>query len=162
MYLLSAALVLVLLLLLVLGWFYKWIANCIKVAQTYAALPCPPRKLPIVGNLLDLPMDAFRKRERADASVGHFGSRIEFTKKFDEFYEVAKTHDFYCIWLGLYPLIAFFHPEGLEVRCWSGDELLSFPICSTSSPARRTSLNHRITSTFSHGCVPVSSPGRSP
>ncbi|UJR08122.1 hypothetical protein I4U23_012399 [Adineta vaga] len=77
---------------------YKtWIMNCIKVLRTYETIPCPSGKLPILGNLLNLPISAYH-----------------FSKKLDLFYEEAKSTDLYCLWLGTHPLIAFFHPVGLE------------------------------------------------
>ncbi|CAF0907860.1 unnamed protein product, partial [Adineta ricciae] len=77
---------------------YKdWFLYRIKVIRTYETIPCPAGKLPVLGNILNLPVNPY-----------------EFSKKLSIFYEDAKKTDLYCLWLGTHPLIAFFHPVGLE------------------------------------------------
>ncbi|CAF4931442.1 unnamed protein product, partial [Rotaria sp. Silwood1] len=36
-----------------------WIINYIKVLQTYKHIPCPPHRLPLLGNLFNLPLNPY-------------------------------------------------------------------------------------------------------
>jgi len=51
----------ILLLFIILG-FKNWIINYIKVFQTYKSIPCPPNRLPLLGNLFSLPLNPYRKK----------------------------------------------------------------------------------------------------
>ncbi|UJR12468.1 hypothetical protein I4U23_016644 [Adineta vaga] len=77
--------------------FQKWIIHSIQIAKAYKNIPCSPNKLPILGDLLTIPLDSHK-----------------FTKKLNEYYERARNENLFSIWLGTYPLLAFFHPIGLE------------------------------------------------
>jgi hypothetical protein len=44
-----------------------------------------------------------------------FYSFAEFSQKLNSFFEESKDSPLYCLWLGTHPLVAFFHPVGLEV-----------------------------------------------
>ncbi|CAF1276388.1 unnamed protein product [Rotaria magnacalcarata] len=74
-----------------------WLVNYFKLLKNYGPVPCPRNRLPILGNLLSLPLDPH-----------------QFSLKLDQFYEESKTTALYCLWIGTYPLVAFFHPVGLE------------------------------------------------
>lgn len=50
----------VLIILIVLG-LRKQIINHIKVVQTYRIIPCPSTTLPLLGNVLDLPLNPYSK-----------------------------------------------------------------------------------------------------
>ncbi|CAF5078227.1 unnamed protein product, partial [Rotaria sp. Silwood1] len=39
--------------------FKSWIINYIKVLQTYKHIPCPPHRLPLLGNLFNLPLNPY-------------------------------------------------------------------------------------------------------
>ncbi|CAF3997706.1 unnamed protein product [Adineta steineri] len=77
--------------------FKQWIIHCIQIAQTYKNIPCLPSKLPILGDLLYLPLNPYK-----------------FTKKVAEIYEYARNKNLFCVWLGTHPLLVFFYPVGLE------------------------------------------------
>ncbi|CAF1176401.1 unnamed protein product [Adineta steineri] len=85
------------LIILIFFAFKKSIVHFIKISQTYKRIPCSPTKLPILGDILTLPLNPYK-----------------FTKKLGEFYEYAKYKDMFCLWLGTHPLLVFFHPVGLE------------------------------------------------
>ncbi|CAF1109070.1 unnamed protein product [Adineta steineri] len=95
--------ILIILIILICLVFKQWIIHCIQISQAYKNIPCLPSKLPILGDILTLPLDSYK-----------------FTKRVAEIYGYAKHKDLYCIWLGTYPLLAFFHPVGLEVSFFSG------------------------------------------
>ncbi|CAF1068446.1 unnamed protein product [Adineta steineri] len=77
--------------------FQKWIIHYIQISQAYKNIPCLPSKLPILGDILTLPLNPYK-----------------FTKRIDEIYEYAKHKDMFCLWLGTHPLLGFCHPDGLE------------------------------------------------
>jgi len=52
--------ILLFIVLIILG-LKKWIVNYIKVFQTYRNIPCPSNRLPLLGNLLTLPLNPYRK-----------------------------------------------------------------------------------------------------
>lgn len=56
-----------------------------------------------------------RNKVLADKTEFEYFLFIEFSRKLDQFYQDSKDTDLYCLWLGTHPLIAFFHPVGLEV-----------------------------------------------
>ncbi|CAF1558992.1 unnamed protein product, partial [Adineta steineri] len=93
----SILLLFIILIILICLIFKQWIIHYIQISQAYKNIPCLPSKLPILGDILTLPLDSYK-----------------FTKRVAEIYGYAKHKDLYCIWLGTYPLLAFFHPVGLE------------------------------------------------
>ena len=42
--------------------FKRWLLNYIKLLQAYGSIPCPSNRLPLLGNLLNLPLDTYRKK----------------------------------------------------------------------------------------------------
>ena len=45
---------------------YKdWFLYRIKVIRTYETIPCPAGKLPVLGNILSLPVNPYGKKENA-------------------------------------------------------------------------------------------------
>jgi hypothetical protein len=71
-------LLLILLLFIIFG-FKNSISNYIKVFRTYRSIPCPPNRLPLLGNLFDLPLDPYRKISISEGNLQIFLFRI-FTK----------------------------------------------------------------------------------
>jgi len=53
--------ILLFIVLIILG-LKRWIINYIKVFQTYRNIPCPSNRLPLLGNLLNLPLNPYRKK----------------------------------------------------------------------------------------------------
>ena len=47
--------------------------------------------------------------------AGGSPSLLGFSQKLRAYYEQSKDDALFCLWLGTYPVIAFFHPTGLEV-----------------------------------------------
>lgn len=74
-----------------------WIMRYITVMKNYRHIPCPPNTLPLFGNIFSLPSDPYG-----------------FSQKLRTYYEQSKDDALFCLWLGTYPVIAFFHPTGLE------------------------------------------------
>ncbi|CAF1079722.1 unnamed protein product [Adineta steineri] len=93
----SLLLLFIIFIILICLTFQKWIIHSIQILKAYKNIPCSPNKLPILGDLLTLPLDSHK-----------------FTKKLDEYYQRARNENLFSIWLGTYPLLAFFHPVGLE------------------------------------------------
>ncbi len=108
-----ALILFVLVLLIVLG-YKNSISNYIKFIKTYGSVPCPPNRLPLLGNLFNLPLNPYRK-EWNEVTVS-WNFLLEFSQRLTSFYEQSKNTDLYCLWLGMHPVLAFFHPVGLEVR----------------------------------------------
>jgi hypothetical protein len=50
------------LLLLIILTFKNGIINYIKLLKTYGSIPCPPTRLPLLGNLFDLPLNPYSKK----------------------------------------------------------------------------------------------------
>ena len=47
--------------LLVVLTLKNWFIKYIRQSRAYANVPCPPNRLPLLGNLLNLPIGAYRK-----------------------------------------------------------------------------------------------------
>jgi hypothetical protein len=55
-----SSVILLLIVLIILG-VKSWIIRYIKILKTYRDIPCPPNRLPLLGNLLNLPLNPHRK-----------------------------------------------------------------------------------------------------
>jgi hypothetical protein len=40
----------------------NWFFNYLKLLKTYGNIPCPPNRLPLLGNILNLPLDPSSKK----------------------------------------------------------------------------------------------------
>ena len=41
----------------------NWILNYIKILRTYRNIPCPPNRLPLLGNIFNLPLSPYSKKK---------------------------------------------------------------------------------------------------
>jgi hypothetical protein len=48
--------------LIIIG-YKKWIINYIKILRTYRNIPCPPNRLPLLGNIFNLPLSPYSKKK---------------------------------------------------------------------------------------------------
>ena len=66
------ALIVVLIIFALKDWFLKYI----RQSKAYANVPCPPNRLPLLGNLLSLPIGAYGKTrtEKTKISLQRDGS----------------------------------------------------------------------------------------
>lgn len=87
----------------------------LRISKVYGNIPCPRNRLPILGNILSLPLNPYSKKTVYQKVKSIFYYFAEFSRKLDECYEESKNCELYSLWLGTHPLIAFFHPVGLEV-----------------------------------------------
>ncbi len=60
--------IITLLLLFVILGCKNWFINYIKVLKTYGTIPCPPNRLPLLGNIFSLPLDPHRKKTNSNKS----------------------------------------------------------------------------------------------
>ena len=95
-------------------WFLKYVQQ----SKAYRNVQSPPNKLPLLGNVLSLPFDPYRNEWNCELMEIFFelpSLFLEFTKKLEACYKESKEGDLYCIWIGTYPMLMFFHLNGLEV-----------------------------------------------
>jgi hypothetical protein len=56
--------VLIVIVLFILLGLKNWIINYIKLLQIYGPIACPSNRLPLLGNLFELPLNPRRKKIR--------------------------------------------------------------------------------------------------
>ncbi|CAF4209047.1 unnamed protein product [Adineta steineri] len=93
----SILLLFIIFIILICLTFKQWIIHCIRISQAYKKIPCSPIKLPILGDLLNMPLNPYK-----------------LSKKIAEYYEYGRNKHLFCLWLGTYPVLVFFHSFGLE------------------------------------------------
>ncbi|CAF4000329.1 unnamed protein product [Rotaria sp. Silwood2] len=123
MALISITLIIIIFIILIIFRLKTWFVNYIKILKNYGSVPCPQNRLPLFGNLFNLPLNPY-----------------QFSQKLDSFYEESKHTALYCLWLGTYPLIAFFHPVGLEHFFIGSKNLTKSPDYAYLYPWLRTGL----------------------
>lgn len=62
MALISLSLLFIIFVILLVFGLRKWLLNYIKILKAYGSIPSPPNKLPIIGNLLSLPLDPYGEK----------------------------------------------------------------------------------------------------
>lgn len=108
------SIILIIILSFIVWQLKDWFRNYIRRLKTYETIICPSNRLPLLGNILQLPLNPYRKISISEREIVRFLS-VEFSKKVDVFYEQGKDFDLCCFWLGTYPLLVFFHSDGLKV-----------------------------------------------
>jgi hypothetical protein len=114
-----AVFLLVVVILLLIGFGCKdALIKYLNESKAYANVACPPNKLPLLGNLLSLPISAYGRSTRLPEINQPHSTWIAsaFTGRLRQYFEQSQNNELFCLWLGTYPILVFFHPKGLEVK----------------------------------------------